>query len=213
MKKSIFSVVSFTVIMAGALASCVRAADTHEVPSPHAPAPVAATQPPLSAERTVAITITARVEAIDQAKREVTLKGPLGNVVSFVVDSRVERLAEISVGDDVTADYFVSLAGEVRSPTDEEKQHPFVVLTDHAQAPAGTSPARGSLQIFRVVAVVVGLDLPSQTFTLQGPMGNYGVIRAEKAENIKKLHLDDTVVVTYTEALAVSLRKATASAK
>lgn len=103
LKKSIFTAVSLTVIMAGALASCVRAADTQKAPSPHAPAPVAGTQPPLSAERTVAITITAKVEAIDQAKREVTLKGPLGNVVSFVVDSRVERLTEINFGDDVRA--------------------------------------------------------------------------------------------------------------
>ena len=39
---------------------------------------------PLSAERTILVTVTAKVEAIDQAKREVTLKGPLGNVVTFV---------------------------------------------------------------------------------------------------------------------------------
>src|SRR5882724_2182538 len=43
------------------------------------------TPAPLSAERTVLVTVTATVKAIDQEKREVTLKGPLGNVVTFVV--------------------------------------------------------------------------------------------------------------------------------
>jgi hypothetical protein len=60
---------------------------------------------PLSAERTILATVTAKVEAVDLAKREVTLKGQLGNVVTFVVDERVKRLNEFSVGDEVTADY------------------------------------------------------------------------------------------------------------
>src|SRR4051812_2869681 len=64
---------------------------------------------PLTAERTILVSITAKVEAIDPAKREVTLKGPLGNVVTFVVDQRVKRLNEVKVGDEVTADYYVSL--------------------------------------------------------------------------------------------------------
>src|SRR5258705_128071 len=38
--------------------------------------------PPLSREETVLVEITATVQAIDTEKREVTLKGPLGNVVT-----------------------------------------------------------------------------------------------------------------------------------
>ena len=87
-------------------------------------APAQETKPsaakPLSAERTILVTVTAKVEAIDQKKREVTLKGPLGNVVTFVVDERVKRLDEIKVGDEVTADYYVSLAGELREPPEAE---------------------------------------------------------------------------------------------
>jgi hypothetical protein len=79
---------------------------------------------PLSAERSILTSVTAKVEAIDYAKREVTLKGPLGNVVSFAVDERVQRLNEVKVGDEVTAEYYVSLAGELRTPTAEEKNIP-----------------------------------------------------------------------------------------
>jgi hypothetical protein len=163
---------------------------------------------PLSAERTILVTVTATVTAIDQAKRQVTLKGPLGNVVTFVVDERIKRLNEVQVGDDVTADYYVSLAGELRPPTEEEKKDPITIIEDGARAPKGTSPAGGMLRAIKVVATVVGLDLPTQSVTLQGPLGNTGTIRAEHVEKLKQLRLGDTIVVTYTEALAVSLEKA-----
>ena len=163
---------------------------------------------PLSTERAILVTVTAKVQAIDQAKREVTLKGPLGNVVTFVVDKRVKRLNEFSVGDEVTADYYVSLAGELRAPTEDEKKNPLTILEGGARAPKDTAPAGGALRAFKVVATVVGLDLPTQSVTLQGPLGNYATIRAESVSNLKQLRLGDTVIVTYTEALAISLQKA-----
>jgi hypothetical protein len=161
----------------------------------------------------VLVTVTAKVETIDQAKREVTLKGPLGNVVTFVVDKRVKRLDEVKVGDEVTADYYVSLAGELRAPTEEEKRTPLTILDGAARAPKGASPAAGGLRVFKVVATVAGLDLPTQSVTLQGPLGNTGTIRAEKVENLKQLRLGDTVIVTYTEALAISLHKSKPKSK
>jgi hypothetical protein len=162
---------------------------------------------PLSAERTILVTVTAKVEAIDQAKREVTLKGPLGNVVTFVVDERVKRLNEFKVGDEVTADYYVSLAGELRAPTKEEKKKPLIVVAGAARAPKDASPAGGALRAFKVVATVEGLDLPTRSVTLKGPMGHFLTVRAASVDNLKKLRLGETIVVTYTEALAISLQK------
>ena len=164
---------------------------------------------PLSAEESVLVSVTATVQAVDLPNREVTLKGPLGNVVTFTVDKRVKRLDEVKVGDDVTADYYVSLAGELRAPTDEEKQNPVQILAVTARAPKGTEPAAGALHVLKAVTVVEGLDLPTQSVTLkgQGPKGYTATIRAKSVENLKKLRLGDTIVVTYTEALAVSLEK------
>jgi len=153
------------------------------------------------------VTVTATVQAIDQEKREVTLKGPLGNVVTFVVDERVRRLNEVKIGDEVTADYYVSLAGELSAPTEQEKKNPLTVLDAAARAPQNTSPAGGKLRAFKVVASVVGLDLPTQSVTLQGPLGNYDTIHAASVDNLKKLRLGDTIVGTYTQALAISLQK------
>lgn len=197
MKATIISLLGMVALLTGVLATSLRA---QEPPTPKAPT--------ISAEKAILVTVTARVEAIDQAKREVTLKGPLGNTVSFVVDTRVKRLDEVKVGDEVTADYYVSLAGEVRAPTAEEAAHPLTLVEGGARAPKNTSPpAAGVLRAFRVVATVTGLDLPTQSVTLQGPRGNSGTIRVENVEKLKQLHLGDTIILTYTEALAVSLRK------
>ena len=162
---------------------------------------------PLSAGNGVLISVTADVESIDLDKREVTLKGPLGNAVTFVVDKRVQRLDQVKAGDHVSADYYVSIAAEVRLPTAEEKAGPITVLDELADAPAGTEPAGGGLHQIKIVTTVEGLDVPTQTVTLKGPRGNSVMIRVQNPDNLKKLRLGDTIVVTYTEALAVSLEK------
>jgi len=172
---------------------------------------VAQEQKPLTAEDSILVYVTAKVEAIDHAAREITLKDDLGHVVTFSVDKRVKRLNEIHEGDEVTAAYYISLAGELRPPTEEEKQNPIDIREGAARAPKDTEPAAGALRTIRVVTTVAGLDLPTQTVTLTGPMGNYATVRAKNVDNLKKLHLDDTIVVTYTEALAIAVDKAPAS--
>ena len=164
----------------------------------------------ISREDALLVSVTANVEAIDMEKRDVTLKGPLGNVVTLVADPRVKRFNEIKVGDEVTADYYVALLADLREPTAEERKTPFAVLDARAKAPSGTAPAGGGLRMFKVVASVEGLDRPTRSITLKGPRGNYFTVRARDLENLQKLRLGDTIIVTYAEALAVSLEKTAA---
>jgi hypothetical protein len=164
--------------------------------------------PRMSVEDEVLVSVTAKVQAVDLEKRELTLKGPLGNEHTFTVDKAVKRLNEVKVGDDVTAKYYVSVAGELREPTAEEKRNPLVVLDAAAKAPQGTSPAAGGLRVIRVVATVEGLARPTRMVTLKGPRGNYLDVRARDVSRLEKLRLGDTIVVTFTEALAVAVEPA-----
>jgi hypothetical protein len=162
----------------------------------------------MTREDTVLVTITASVEAIDQASREVTLKGPLGNSVTFTVDKRVKRLGEVKVGDLIRADYYVSFAAELRPPTAEEEKTPLVMLDAAGKAPPGTSPAAGGLRRFKVVTTVEGLDRPTQTITVKGPRGNLVTARVADPSRLTQMRIGENIVVTYTEALAISLEKA-----
>jgi len=156
----------------------------------------------------ILVSLTASVEAIDQASREVTLKGPLGNTVTFTVDQRVKRLNEIKVGDHIRADYYISFAAELRKPTAEEEKTPFVMLDAAGKAPPGTSPAAGGLRRFKVVTTVEGLDRPTETVTVKGPRGNFLTARVADPARLTQMRIGETIIVTYTEALAISLEKA-----
>jgi len=174
---------------------------------PKAAPAVAEAPKPLTSEDSVLLTVNAKVTAIDHDKREVTLKGPLGNVVTFLVHSKVQRLDDVQVGDDVSATYYISLAGELRPPTDAEKENPLAIQQGEARAPETADPAGVSLREIKAVTTVVGLDLPTRTVTLTGPRGNSATVRAKSVDNLKKLHLGDTIMVTYTEAFAVAVDK------
>lgn len=162
----------------------------------------------MTREKAILVSLTASVEAINYTNREVTLKGPLGNEVTFTVDQRVKRLDEVKVGDFVRADYYVSIAAELRKPTREEEKNPLVMLDAAGKAPPGTSPAAGGLRRFRVVTTIEGLDRPTETITVKGPRGHYLTARVADPANLTKMRIGENIVVTYTEALAISLEKA-----
>ncbi|MEP4077070.1 hypothetical protein [Haloferula sp.] len=172
----------------------------------------AATEVP-TREDAVLVSITATIEAIDHEKREVTLKGALGNKVSFTVDDAVKRLDEFKVGDAVTSDYYVSLAFELREPTEEEKEAPIELVDVAAKAGEGAAPAAGEVQQIKAVCTIEGLDRPTETVTLKGPLGRFVTVRTADPANLPKLRIGQSVIVTYTEALAISLEKADAGAE
>jgi len=153
------------------------------------------------------VTLTASVEAINYETREVTLKGPLGNSVTFTADKRVKRLNEIKQGDLVQADYYLSIAAELRKPTAEEAEHPLEVMEAGGKAPLTHAPAAGVARRFKVVTTVEGLDRSQQTVTVKGPRGRTLTARVEDPARLTEMRLGDTIVITYTEALAVSLDK------
>ena len=155
----------------------------------------------------VLVSLTARIESIDPSTREITLKGSLGNEETFVVDKRVKRFDEFKVGDVVTADYYVSIAAELRKPTPEEEKNPIEVLDGAAKAPESESPGVAGLRRYKVVTTVEGLDRPTQTLTVKGPLGHYHTVRVENAADLAKMRIGENIVVTYTEALAISLQK------
>jgi hypothetical protein len=153
------------------------------------------------------VTVTATVEAIDVATREVTLKGPEGNVVTVTVGDKVQRLNEVKKGDQVTVEYYIGIAGELRPPTEAEKAHPYVVLDEEVRNPKGSAPAGAVARTVQVVATVVGLDLTSQTVTLKGPKGRTLTVGVSDPAKLKAAKIGDTVLVEATEAIAISVAK------
>ncbi|MEZ5275211.1 MAG: hypothetical protein R3F07_02380 [Opitutaceae bacterium] len=158
-------------------------------------------------EDVVLVSMVAKVAAIDYETREVTLKDELGKEISIVAGPEVERLNEIAVGDSVEADYYLSLAFELREPTADEMANPLQVAEDAGRTEADQAPGAGALRMIKAVCTIEGLDRPTETVTLMGPLGGLNVIQVRDVSNLPKLRIGQSVVVTYTEALAIGLVK------
>ena len=162
---------------------------------------------PMGRTETMKATISAEVTAIDQATREVTLKGPEGNEQTFTVGDTVKRLDEVKVGDVVRLDYVISVAAEVRKPTAAEAEHPLVIMDVAGRADKDSTPAGGVARRFKVVTTIEALDRRNETITVKGPMGRYLTVRVADPERLTKVHIGETIVIVYTEAVVLSLEK------
>ncbi len=153
------------------------------------------------------ISIDATIEAIDHESREVTLRGQMGNLMTVEADDRVERLNEFKVGDIIHAEYWTFLKAEFRNPTPAEKDEPFAILVEGGKAPEGWDPSVEIGAVVQAVVTVEIIDRPDMLVTVKGPGGNYVSIPVEDKALLEKLKIGEVVILTYAEALALSLEK------
>ncbi len=151
--------------------------------------------------------VTAIVEAISHETRAVTLRGPEGDVHSFVVGEEAQNLDQVNVGDKVVAKYVQSMTIEV---VDGDGSAPGAgTLSIDERAEKGAEPGMSSADAVVITATLVAIDLDKNTFKLKGPEGNIKEYQARDAENLKKVNIGDIVIMTYTESIGLSLEKST----
>jgi hypothetical protein len=160
---------------------------------------------PLAKEKWIRVRIQASVENIDAEKREVTLKGPQGNLVTLTATEAVERFDEIKVGDTVRAEYLTFLRAEFREPTAEEKATPLVVLAEAGRAPKEVDPAGVVGAVVKAVVKVVAINTQGKKVAIQGPRGNFMILPVADEAVLKNLKVGEVVIMTYAEAVALSL--------
>lgn len=149
------------------------------------------------------VTVTAKVEAIDPASRTLTLKGPKGNVVTIKVGDQVKNLDQVKVGDQVIAKYYEALAIRVT----KAGQKGASVEESTEKAKPGQKPAGAVARKITMTAVIKEINKKDSTVTLQGPEGNIRTIRVRNPKNLENVDVGDHVTITYTQALAVSVKK------
>jgi hypothetical protein len=146
-------------------------------------------------------TVTATVEAIDANTRTLTLKGPEGNYVDVEAGPDVKRFNEIKVGDRITARYYENVVLRLKQPGEKAVDSGAEGVTPGAGArPAGTVAAQRT-----ITATITAIDpaVPSITFT--GPHNWKYSSRVADKKALDKVKVGDTVDITWTAALLVSL--------
>ena len=160
--------------------------------------------------RTAAIQVGAVISAIDAETREVTLELPQGGYVTVVAGPDIQRFDEFAVGDAIVATYVTSLAGELREPNPEELENPWQELDAAAIAGLDMPPGVAGLRVIKAVCTIEGMNRVAGTAMIQDPRGKYHMIGDIPAERFEGVKLGDTVVIVYSEAMALTLEKADA---
>ena len=159
---------------------------------------------PGKAEEAAIVNVTARVKAINKATREVTLKGPQGNLITIVAGDEVKRFDQIKVGDSLDISYTTSLALELKKGGGKAVSR---VDRETSTAKPGVKPSGILTRETTIMADVMKVDAATQVVTLRGPNRTVEV-RVQDPEVFKTIAKGDQVEAKFTEAMAISMEAA-----
>lgn len=147
------------------------------------------------------------ITAINNETRVVTIMGSKGELHTVTAGEEVKRFNDIEVGDVVTFSFYKYLKAEFREPTAEELKNPLVIATEEDEAKANMKPGAVVGAIVQAVVTIQVINLPFMYVNIVGPNGNFTSIQMKDKELIQKLHVGQVVILTYAEAMALTLEK------
>jgi len=146
-------------------------------------------------------TETATVEAIDHARREVTLKEANGLYSTVMVPADNKKFDTIKVGDKVTARYYDNVVIRVKQPGEKSVDTDTAAVTSGSNAkPGGTAATQRTIT---ATITAIELKVPSTTFT--GPNSWKYSSKVQDKEALSKVKVGDKVDIVWTEAVMISL--------
>jgi hypothetical protein len=148
-------------------------------------------------------TVTVKIEAVDQANRLVTLKGPMGKVVTLKVDPKVKNLAQVKAGDELIVKYAEAVS--VKLEKNVEGRSATTTTTGPVSAPAGSMPKGAMATQTTIVANVQSVDAKKQEVLLEGPGGRFVEVKVKDPAVFASIKPNDKVAVTYTEAVVMEV--------
>jgi hypothetical protein len=154
------------------------------------------------------VMVTAVVEALNQETREVTLRGPEGNAISFIASEEARNLDQVKVGDIVVAEYVQSVSIEVFAGDGSTPGVGEMMVAGRSKK--GEMPGMAMMDAVVITATVEEINIEANTFKLKGPTGEITEYTARDPENLKRAEVGDTVVITLTESIALSVEKTSA---
>jgi hypothetical protein len=144
-------------------------------------------------------TISATVEAVEQSRREVTLRDASGELHTIVVSPEVKRFPEIKVGDKISATYYDTITLRVK-PTGE----PDVDTLKEGVTPGGGRKPVGTAAVQQTItATIDAIDMNVPSISFKGPRGWKYATKVQDKKALSQVKVGDRVDITWTEALLV----------
>lgn len=156
-------------------------------------------------------TMTATVLSVNMSYREVVLMDTAGKLHTLDVSNDVRNLDQVRVGDQLTVEYTQAISLKLKKHGTSAP--PVSSETAMMRAPKGAKPAGAIGREVTAIASVVAVDAKKQYVTLRGPLGNEYDLSVQDPTQLSDIKAGDQVEVTYTEALAMSVKSTPQSHK
>ena len=160
----------------------------------------AAAQKPVT--QGAAVTETFTITAIDHARRIVSLQDADGNVEDVVCGPEVERFDALKVGQKVTFRYYESLVYAIQKPGSAPASPGGASVT---RSP-GDKPGGTLAQQMTAVVTVNAIDPKVPSVTITDAENRKMSFKVENPKNLEGVKVGDKVQITYTQALAISVK-------
>lgn len=148
--------------------------------------------------------LTAVVTKIDHDTRDVTLQLEDGREYRFIAGDEVRNLAQVNVGDVVTATYIEAVAWELHQGGQADLAEGLAL----GRAEPGALPAGAIVHEVVLTVEIIEIDHETPTVTFRGPLGNTRTIVVKRPENLAGVSVGDTVDIIITEAFAIRVDSA-----
>ena len=154
------------------------------------------------------IGIDVTVVAVNLETRELTYKRGDGAIRSIIVSEEAKNLPQVKVGDVIKLRYHEAVS--IRLDKSSGGKAEFKESSGISRNAPGSKPGGTAGHETTISATIEKIDAINGWVTLKGPKGGLLDVAVEDHAILGKLNIGDLVVVTYTEALAISVEKAPA---
>lgn len=160
-------------------------------------------RPSMSASQSM--TVSAVVEAIDHETRVVTVRKADGEELTFTASDEARNLDQVDVGDILIAEYVESIDIQVFANDGMEPEAAAAAAL--ARTKEGEMPGFAAMEQVVITATVEDINIEANTFKLKGPDGTVNEYTARNPENLKRAMVGDLVVITRTDAVAITVEE------
>ena len=160
-------------------------------------------QPAITKGKTLSSTAT--ILAIDSTARMITLRDSSGLEDVYTVGPEVQRFSELKIGDSVKTTYYESTVLQIRKPgaTPGPTGTSGGVTAGSGALPSGTMTVQDKMTV-----TVKSIDASVPSITVTTPDGRTVTRKVEDKKNLEGVKAGDTIDVTYTRAMLLSIERA-----
>jgi len=166
-----------------------------------------ASAPPAPIERENLQQVQATVVDVEKSKRLVSLRGPDGRVTTLELGPEVRNFDQIHVGDAVVATYYEAIGFALKDP--KEADEPGAAGIVAGRAAPGERPEAAIGKFVETTVTIQSVDSEGNSVTFKGEDGLVRTVPVKREDGrafAKKLKPGDRVVISYEEALAISVQ-------